>query len=139
MLADQSTTSCCICHTKLWLHSLIPRPSPSFPSLVVRLSGDHTASGRKLGEGLGTRLMATSEALYLGVIGTLICDTVPLMSSLVWTQCFRHHIIQTVKISDSNSSLLLQLKPYSKNKTPQTAYLLLRRFISLTLLDLGDY
>ena len=34
--------------------SLVPRPSPNFPSLAVRLN--RTTSNGKLGEGLGTRL-----------------------------------------------------------------------------------
>ena len=46
--------------------SLVPRPSPSFPSLAVRLY--RTASDGKLGEGLGTRLgwsIFCSSAQYL--------------------------------------------------------------------------
>jgi len=37
-------------------HSLVPRPSPNFPSLAVWLSRNRTPSDGKLGEGLGTRL-----------------------------------------------------------------------------------
>ena len=39
--------------TKQYSISLVPRPSPSFPSLAVY----HIASDGKLGEGLGTRLV----------------------------------------------------------------------------------
>ena len=41
---------------------LVPRPSPNFPSLAVRLN--RTASDRKLSEGLGTRLTSVSCFLY---------------------------------------------------------------------------
>ena len=42
-------------HTALWKASLVPRPSPSFPSLLVRW---------KAGRGLGTRLMKNNITLW---------------------------------------------------------------------------
>ena len=53
--------------------SLVPRPSPNFPSLAVRLNhtasdgklGNRTASDGKLGEGLGMRLTSVWLSCFL--------------------------------------------------------------------------
>ena len=54
-------------HSFMRLHNtLVPRPSPSFPSLAIQLDG-------KLGESLGTRLAwhAIPQALWIMVLSTV--------------------------------------------------------------------